>query len=100
MKKSRAKQRGTSIPFEVFSVRLLNSPSCLAVCFAWPQVALTHHVFQGGYTLRFAGLSSKVSAQQGQCPVWLPLPLGEGWGEGLRKLQPQLCGGLQPASVQ
>src|SRR6185295_15188283 len=21
-------------------------PSCLAVCFTWPQVALTHHVFQ------------------------------------------------------
>jgi hypothetical protein len=29
--------------------RLKDSPSCLAVCFTWPQVALTHHVFLNGY---------------------------------------------------
>ena len=46
IKRSRAKQRGTSETTEVFRVRPLVCPSCLAVCFAWPQVALTHHVFQ------------------------------------------------------
>ncbi len=33
-------------PSEVFRFVLCELPSCLAVCFAWPQVALTHHVFQ------------------------------------------------------
>src|SRR6185503_7945057 len=42
MKKSRAKQRGTSNRFEVFRVSLA-CPSCLAGYFTWPQVALTHH---------------------------------------------------------
>src|SRR5437867_9551987 len=55
--KSRAKQRGTSIRLKFFGFVLWNSPSCLAVCFAWPQVALTHHVFKRGYTLRPAKLS-------------------------------------------
>src|SRR6476620_8773831 len=46
-KKSRAKQRGTSLLPEVFRVWSFRAcPSCLAVCFTWPQVALTHHVFQ------------------------------------------------------
>src|SRR5437773_12274016 len=44
--KSRAKQRGTSNPSEVFGSLLSNAPSCLAVCFTWPQVALTHHAFR------------------------------------------------------
>jgi len=26
-----------------------DSPSCLAVCFSWPQVALTHHVCSKAY---------------------------------------------------
>jgi len=56
--KSRAKQRGTSSPSEVFGSSYANLPSCLADCFAWPQVALTHHVFKGRYTLRRARLSS------------------------------------------
>src|SRR6266852_1535994 len=44
--KSRAKQRGTSIRLK-FSVRPFRTRRCcLAVCFTWPQVALTHHVFQ------------------------------------------------------
>src|SRR6185436_4164471 len=46
MKNPALNNAGLQIHFEVFSVRFLNSPSCLAVCFAWPQVALTHHVFQ------------------------------------------------------
>src|ERR1041384_2333934 len=29
-----------------FGFVVSNCPSCLAVCFTWPQVALTHHVFQ------------------------------------------------------
>jgi len=28
--------------------RLKDSPSCLADCFTWPQVALTHHVVATG----------------------------------------------------
>jgi hypothetical protein len=43
IKNSRAKQRGTSERIEVDG--LLKAPSCLAVYFTWPQVALTHHVF-------------------------------------------------------
>jgi len=57
MKKPRAKQRGTSNRFEVFRVSL-RRPSCLAVYFAWPQVALTHHVFIAAYTLHAGALSS------------------------------------------
>jgi hypothetical protein len=49
-KKSRAKQRGTSIPLKCFGSSVPNSPSCLAVCFTWPQVALTHHVFKDAYS--------------------------------------------------
>src|SRR5438270_10728017 len=56
IKNSRAEQRGTSM------FRLWRSPeeapSCLAACFTWPQVALTHHVFcQRAYTLSGADLS-------------------------------------------
>jgi hypothetical protein len=50
MKKSRAKQRGTSKAFEVFRVRSATFPSCLAGYFTWPQVALTHHAFHRAYT--------------------------------------------------
>src|SRR4029079_6825725 len=57
MKKSRAKQRGTSNSFEVFRVSI-RRPSCLAGYFTWPQVALTHHAFHGAYTLREQGVSS------------------------------------------
>jgi len=39
MKKSRAKQRGTSNRLKCFG----SCPSCLAGYFTWPQVALTHH---------------------------------------------------------
>ena len=31
---------------EVFRLVLLDRPCCLADCFSWPQVALTHHVCQ------------------------------------------------------
>jgi hypothetical protein len=31
---------------EVFRCVLLDRPCCLADCFSWPQVALTHHVCQ------------------------------------------------------
>jgi hypothetical protein len=44
MKKSRAKQRGTSIRLKFFG-SLACCPSCLAGYFTWPQVALTHHAF-------------------------------------------------------
>src|SRR4029079_11498446 len=57
MKKSRAKQRGTSNPFEVFG-SLISYPSCLAGYFTWPQVALTHHVFHRAYTPLVLRLSS------------------------------------------
>src|SRR5438105_1623606 len=40
---SRAKQRGTS-GLEVGDAT--EAPSCLAVYFTWPQVALTHHVLR------------------------------------------------------
>src|SRR3712207_1707204 len=53
----RAKQRGTSSGSR-FCGRL-EAPSCLAVYFTWPQVALTHHVFcQRAYTPAGRGLSS------------------------------------------
>jgi hypothetical protein len=58
MKKSRAKQRGTSIRLKCFGSCFTNSPSCLAVCFTWPQVALTHHVFSGVYTPSPSALST------------------------------------------
>src|ERR1041384_1953534 len=58
-KKSRAKQRGTSNPFEVGSGLSSDYPSCLAGYFAWPQVALTHHVFIAAYTLGMHQLSRR-----------------------------------------
>src|SRR5688572_9842242 len=42
---SRQTTRDFMMP-EVFGTVLSNSPSCLADYFPWPQVALTHHVFQ------------------------------------------------------
>src|SRR5215218_3706991 len=44
MKKSPAKQRDFKIGLKFFG-SLYRCPSCLAGYFAWPQVALTHHVF-------------------------------------------------------
>jgi hypothetical protein len=35
---------------------LKDSPSCLADCFSWPQVALTHHVFIVIQALRAGGV--------------------------------------------
>ena len=44
--KPRAKQRGAFL--KPYSISLKkDSPSCLADCFSWPQVALTHHVCSG-----------------------------------------------------
>src|SRR5688500_7413115 len=45
IKKPRAKQRDFKISFEVFRAVSFRRPSCLAVYFTWPQVALTHHAF-------------------------------------------------------
>src|ERR1051325_710465 len=39
-------------------------PSCLAVCFTWPQVALTHHVYICAYTPCEIRLSSTTSRSQ------------------------------------
>src|ERR1041384_8766345 len=68
-KKSRAKQRGTSNPFEVGSGLSSDYPSCLAGYFAWPQVALTHHVFIAAYTPRGLRLSS-LSVSTHACHLW------------------------------
>ena len=79
-KKSRTKQRGTSINTEVFRDRLLVCPSCLAVCFTWPQVALTHHVFQLCLYRCAIGLSRQPTARPqtgsqlfgvGSCYSWI-----------------------------
>jgi hypothetical protein len=43
---------------EVFRFVLGELPSCLAVCFTWPQVALTHHVFKEVYTPHPSALST------------------------------------------
>ena len=43
MIKPRAKQRGAFLK-TLFDSSKKDSPSCLADCFSWPQVALTHHV--------------------------------------------------------
>jgi len=63
-KKARAKQRGTSNTTEVFRVWPLGCPSCLAVCFTWPQVALTHHVFQLCLYRCAIGLSRQLTARR------------------------------------
>src|SRR6266849_9356687 len=68
--KSRAKQRGTSIRLK-FSVRPFRTRRCcLAVCFTWPQVALTHHVFQWSL---YAAANKPVKGQNLDSPLrfWL-----------------------------
>ena len=42
---------GLQIRLKLFG-SLFSCPSCLAGYFAWPQVALTHHVFIAAYTPR------------------------------------------------
>src|SRR5215813_8265740 len=38
---------GLQSRLKFFGFVVSNYPSCLAVCFTWPQVALTHHVCHG-----------------------------------------------------
>jgi len=49
---------------EVFGFAVSNYPSCLAVCFTWPQVALTHHVLQ---VALYARRRRAVKVERGAC---------------------------------